>query len=46
MSTIIHIRTIQMKPVDVTDNTYIDSMELHSEKKLMIKIQNLKLVLM
>ena len=34
MSTIIHIRTIQMKPVDVTDNTYIDSMELHSEKEV------------
>ena len=23
-------RTIKMKPVDVKDNTYIDSMELHS----------------
>ena len=34
MSTIIHIRTIQMKPVDVTDNKYIDSMELHSEKEV------------
>ena len=25
-------RTIKMKPVDVKDNTYIDSMELHSNK--------------
>ena len=37
-------RTIQMKPVDVKDNTYIDSMELI--KKLMTKILNLKLELM
>ena len=34
-------RTIKMKPVDVKDNTYIDF-----KKKLMIKIQNLKLVIM
>ena len=34
-------RTIKMKPVDVKDNTYIDF-----EKKLMIKILNLKLVIM
>ena len=34
-------RTIKMKPVDVKDNTYIDF-----EKKLMIEIQNLKLVIM
>ena len=27
-------RTIKMKPVDVKDNTYIDSMELHSEKEV------------
>ena len=27
-------RTIKMKPVDVKDNTYIDSMELHSNKKV------------
>ena len=27
-------RTIKMKPVDVKDNTYIDSTELHSEKKV------------
>ena len=27
-------RTIKMKPVDVNNNTYIDSMELHSEKKV------------
>ena len=34
-------RTIKMKPVDVKDNTYIDF-----KKKLMIKILNLKLVIM
>ena len=34
-------RTIKMKPVDVKDNTYIDF-----EEKLMIKILNLKLVIM
>ena len=33
--------TIKMKPVDVKDNTYIDF-----KKKLMIKILNLKLVIM
>ena len=27
-------RTIKMKPVDVKDNTYIDSIELHSEKEV------------
>ena len=27
-------RTIKMKPVDVKDNTYIDSMELHSGKEV------------
>ena len=27
-------RTIKMKPVDVKDNTYIDSMELHSSKEV------------
>ena len=27
-------RTIKIKPVDVKDNTYIDSMELHSNKKV------------
>ena len=27
-------RTIKMKPIYVKDNTYIDSMELHSEKKV------------
>ena len=32
--------TIKMKPVDVKPNTYIDS-----SKKLMIKTQNLKLVI-
>ena len=34
-------RTIKMKPVNVKDNTYIDF-----KKKLMIKILNLKLVIM
>ena len=33
--------SIKMKPVDVKDNTYIDF-----KKKLMIKILNLKLVIM
>ena len=27
-------KTIKMKPVDVKDNTYIDSMELHSNKEI------------
>ena len=35
-------RTIKVKPVDVKDNTYIDSIK----KKLMIKILNLKLMIM
>ena len=34
-------RTIKMKPVNVRDNTYIDL-----KKKLMIKILNLKMVIM
>ena len=34
-------RKIKMKPVDVKDNTYIDFKE-----KLIINIQNLKLVIM
>ena len=29
-----HHRTIKMKPVDVKENAYIDSMELHSEKEI------------
>ena len=33
-----------MKPVDIKGNTYIDSMKLLSFKEVMIKIQNLKLV--
>ena len=37
-------RTIKMKPVDVKDNTYIDSMELI--KKLTTKNLNLKLEIM
>ena len=39
-------RTIKMKPVDVKDNAHVDSMELHSKKEVMIKIQNLKLMIM
>ena len=35
-------RTIKMKPVDVKDNTYM----LTLKKKLMIKILNLKSVIM
>ena len=27
-------RTIKMKPIDVKDNTYVDSMELHSKKEV------------
>ena len=39
-------RTIKMKQVDVKDNTYIDSTELHSNKKVKIKILKLNLVIM
>ena len=42
---IYHI-TIKMKPVDVKDNTYIASIELHSSKEVNIKILDLKLVIM
>ena len=35
-------RSIKMKPVDIKDNIYI----LILKKKLMIKIQNLKFVIM
>ena len=35
-------RTIKMKPIDVKDNTYIDL----EKKKIIMKIQNLKLVIM
>ena len=31
-------RTIKMKPVDVKDNTYIDSTALHSNKDLTFKV--------
>ena len=31
-------RTIQMKPVDVKDKTYIDSMDLHSNKDPKLKV--------
>ena len=27
-------KTIKMKPIDVIDNTYVDSMELHSKKEV------------
>ena len=27
-------RTIKMKPIDVKDNTYVDSMELYSKKEV------------
>ena len=27
-------RTIKMKPIDGKDNTYVDSMELHSKKEI------------
>ena len=36
-----YYRTNKMKPIEVRDNTYIDSI-----KKIMIKIVNLKLVIM
>ena len=36
-------RTIKMKPVDVKDNTYIDSTELHSEKEVNNKGPKFKL---
>ena len=35
-------RNIKMKPVDVTDNAYIDSVELHSNKKVNDKDPKLK----
>ena len=35
-------RTIKMKPIDVKDNTYIDSIELHSEKEVNNKDPKLK----
>ena len=31
-------RTIQIKPVDVKDNTYIDSMDLNSSKDHILKV--------
>ena len=39
-------RTINMKPVDVKDNTYIDSMELESSKEVNVKILYLNLMIM
>ena len=41
----IYHKTIKMKPVDVKDNKYIDSMELHSNKEVSDKVK-LKLVMM
>ena len=38
--------TIKMRLVDVTDNTYIDSMSCALVKTLMIKILSLKLMIM
>ena len=38
--------TIKMRPVDVKDNTYIDSMSCALVKTLMIKILSLKLMIM
>ena len=35
-------RTINMKPIDVKDNTYVDSIELHSKKKVNDKDLKLK----
>ena len=37
-------RTIKIKPVDVKDNTYIDSIELHSSKKVNDKDPKFKVV--
>ena len=36
-------RTIKMKPADVKDNTYIDSIELHSEKEVNDKDSKFKI---
>ena len=36
-------RTIKMKPIDVKDNTYVDSMELHSKKEVNDKDPRLKI---
>ena len=38
--------TIKMRPVDVKDNTYIDSVSCALVKTLMIKILSLKLMIM
>ena len=35
-------RTIKMKPIDVKDNTYLDSMELHSKEEVNNKDPNFK----
>ena len=34
INTIAQFRTIKMKPIDVKDNTHVDSMELHSKKEV------------
>ena len=34
INTITVHRTIEMKPIDVKDNTYVDSMESHSKKEV------------
>ena len=41
MNAKIHIRAIKVKPIEVKDNTYIDSI-----KEVIIKILNVKLVIM
>ena len=38
----IYHRTIKMKPVDIKDNTYIDSTELHSNKEVNEKDRKFK----
>ena len=39
-------RTIKMKPVDIKDNTYIDSTELHSNKEVNEKDRKFKVWIM
>ena len=38
MNTTIHIRTIKLKPVDVKDNTYIDSSKEVNDKVPKLKV--------
>ena len=39
-------RAIKMKPLDVKDNTYINTIELRSSKEVSDKVLNLMLVIM